>query len=125
MLRLGTFARRTRSGSLGSICGLLVAIAVGRRCQYDASGRKHLARPAQHLEAFEHGAERGPLQAVTARDDRQRQADTPGPMRRKCRISERAPEREQADRQPDRLSGEGQLACFARVHADNRDLLSV
>jgi hypothetical protein len=52
-------------------------------------------------------------------------ADTPGPMRRKCRIGERAPEREQADRKPDRLSGEGQLACFARVHADDRDLFSV
>jgi hypothetical protein len=81
--------------------------------------------PTQHLDAFEHGAERGPLQAVTAGDDRQRQADTSGPMRRKCRIGHRAPERENADRQPDRRIGVGQLACFARVHADDRDLLSV
>jgi hypothetical protein len=102
-----------------------VAIVAGHRGHYDASGGKHLARPAQHLDAFEHGAERGPLQALMVRDDRQRQADTPGPMRRKCGIGERAPEREQADRQPDRLSGEGQLACFGRVHADDRDLFSV
>jgi hypothetical protein len=109
-------------------CGLdrelRVAVAVGRRDQHDASGGKRLARSAQDLDAFEHGAERGPLQAVTAGDYRHRQADTPGPMRRKCRIGQRAPEREQADRKPDRLSGEGQLACFARVHAENRDLLS-
>jgi hypothetical protein len=70
-------------------------------------------------------AARGPLQAVTAGDYRERQADTPGPMRRKSRIGQRAPEREQAYRQPDRLSGEGQLASFARLHAENRDLLSV
>jgi hypothetical protein len=63
--------------------------------------------------------------AVTASDDRQRQADTPAPTRRKCRIGDRDPEREQADRQPDRLSGEGQLACLGCVHADDRDLFSV
>ena len=84
----------------------------GRRCQCDAFGGKRLARPAHHLDAFEHGAERGPLQAVTASDDRQRQADTPGPMRRKCRIGQRAAERERADRQPDRLSGVGQHAVL-------------
>jgi hypothetical protein len=104
---------------------MLVTIAVGRRCHYDASGRKRLVRSAQYLDAFEHGGERGPLQAVTAGDYRQRQADTPEPMRRKCRIGERAPEGEQADRKPDRLSGEGQLACFARVRTENRDLFSV
>jgi hypothetical protein len=44
-------------------------------------------------------------------------------MRRECRVSQRAPERERADRKPYRLSGEGQLARFARLHADDRDLL--
>ena len=43
-------------------------------------------------------------------------------MRRKCRVSQRAPERERADRKPYGLSGNGQLACFARLHADDRDL---
>src|SRR5450755_1624720 len=85
-LRLAKAACRTRSGSLGSICGRLVTIVVGRRGHYDASGGKRLARPAQHPDAFKHGAERGPLQAVMASDNRQRQADTPAPMRRKCRI---------------------------------------
>jgi hypothetical protein len=46
-------------------------------------------------------------------------------MRRKCRVSQRAPERERADRKPYLLSGEGQLACFASPHADDPDLLGV
>jgi hypothetical protein len=105
--------------------GLLVAVEVCRRVQHDARRGKRLAGSSQHLDALEHGAERWPLQAIAPSDDRQRQADTPGPMRRKCRVSHRAPERERADRKSYLLSGEGQFACFARLHADDRDLLGV
>jgi hypothetical protein len=42
---------------------------------------------------------------------------------RECRVSQGAAERERADRKPHRLSGERQLACFARLHADDSDLL--
>jgi hypothetical protein len=102
--------------------GLLMAFEVWSRGQHDARSGKRLAGPAQHLDAFDQGAARWSLQAIAASDDRQRQADAPGAMRRKRCVSQRAPERERADRKPSRLSGKGQLACFARLHADDRDL---
>ena len=71
------------------------------------------------------GTERWLLQAVAASDNRQRQAEAPGPMCRKCRVSHRAPELERPHRKPYRLSGEGQFASLARLHADDRDLLGV
>jgi hypothetical protein len=46
-------------------------------------------------------------------------------MRCECRVSQGTPERERTDRKPYRLSGAGQLLCFASLHADNRDLLGV
>jgi hypothetical protein len=80
---------------------------------------------AQHFDAFEHDAEGWPLQAIAASDYHQRQADGAGSLRRESRVSKSGPERERADRKPHRLSGESQLACLARVHADDRDLLGV
>src|SRR5689334_22305475 len=46
-------------------------------------------------------------------------------MRCECRVSQRTPERERTDCKSDPLSGGGQLLCFPRLHADNRDLLGV
>jgi hypothetical protein len=46
-------------------------------------------------------------------------------MRRKCLVGEGTPELERPDRKPNRLSGEGQLARLARLHADDRDVLGV
>ena len=46
-------------------------------------------------------------------------------MRCKCRVGQMAPERERADNNPYRLSRHGQLACFAGLRADDRDLLGV
>jgi hypothetical protein len=79
----------------------------------------------QQFDAFEHGGERRSLQAVAASDDRQWQADAPGPVRRKCRVGKRAPKRKRPDRKPYRLGGEGKLACFAHPYAEDRDLLGV
>jgi hypothetical protein len=39
--------------------------------------------------------------------------------------SQGTPERERADGKPDRFSDERQLACFARLDADDRDLRGV
>jgi hypothetical protein len=103
--------------------GLLVPSEVCRRGQHDGARGKRLAGSAQHLDAFEHDAKRWPLQAIAASYDRQRQADAPWPVGRECRVSQGAAERERADRKPHRLSGERQLACFARLHADDSDLL--
>jgi hypothetical protein len=47
------------------------------------------------------------------------------PGRARLESRPQAPERERADRKPYRLSREGQLACFAGLHADDRDLLGV
>jgi hypothetical protein len=44
-------------------------------------------------------------------------------MRRKSRVSQRAPERERADRKPYLLRREGHLAFFASPHADDPGLL--
>jgi CubicO group peptidase (beta-lactamase class C family) len=74
--------------------------------------------------AFTHPIVRNDPPAVPAGDDRQWQADAPGPMRRKCCVSQGAPKRKRADRKPHRLS-EGQLACFVHLHADDGDLLGV
>ena len=46
-------------------------------------------------------------------------------MRGKCRVSQGAPELERADRKPYRISGESQLACFAGLDADDRNLLGM
>ena len=46
-------------------------------------------------------------------------------MRRECRVGQRDPELERPHRKPYRLSGEGQFASLARLHADDRDLLGV
>ena len=97
-------------------------VEVDRRGQHDARPGKRLAGSAHHLDAFEHGVERRPLQGVTAGDDRQRQADIPRPLRRKCGAGQSAAERERADRKAGRLSGKRQLACFAGLHPDDRDL---
>jgi hypothetical protein len=78
-------------------------------------------RSAQHRYAFEYGREPWPLQAIAASDDRQRQADAPGPMCRKGRVRQGAPERERVDHKSHRLSRERQLACLARLHADDCD----
>jgi hypothetical protein len=47
------------------------------------------------------------------------------PVRRKCRVGQRAPKRKRPDRKPYRLGGEGKLACFAHPYAEDRDLLGV
>jgi|HubBroStandDraft_4_1064222.scaffolds.fasta_scaffold556832_1 hypothetical protein len=78
-----------------------------------------------HLDTFEHGAERWPLQAIPASNDRQRHADAAGAMRRKCRSSLRAPEPERADREPYGLSCESQFECFVSLRADDRDLVVI
>jgi hypothetical protein len=102
----------------------MAAVACRRR-QHDASAGKRPARSAQDLDAFGDGGERGPLQAVAAGDDRQRQEDAARPMRRKGLVRQAAPERERVDRKSNRLGGECQLAGFARLHADDRDVLGV
>src|SRR5689334_1011076 len=116
------YAWRTNSSLVMSFLSVQEVVVAS---QHDARAGKCLARSAQHFDAFEHGAQRRPLEAVSAGDDRQRQADAPWPMRRKRRVSQRAPECKRADREPRARRRTGQLACFARLHADDRDLFGV
>jgi hypothetical protein len=46
-------------------------------------------------------------------------------MRRKGRVCQRAPERERADHKSNRLGGERQLACSARLRADDSYLFGI